>query len=153
MRGGVSLRKAAIGLSLVLVLLLSSCAARPYREVSWTTLSALSSAAPVVLSPLEFVPEVEAIITAIDEQFALRSLKGITAAGLREQFLPRVREANDMNELNPILLEMFASLQNGHSNVFTRMPVFGVPIRASMVEGYLVVTQIERPLTHSTRPV
>ncbi len=137
------MRKLAIGLAIIILLaLLSACSVSPYRVACWTE---LSSAAPVVLSPEYFVQEVEAMITAIDKHYAHRTLKGITATGLRDLFLPRVREAKDMDELNPILLEMFAYLRNGHANVFTMAMEFGVPIWGTWAEGHLVITRVEEP--------
>ena len=125
---------------LVFVLLMSGCAnTNSYREA---TFEKLSASGPVELTPADYVAEVEVMIEAIDKLYAHRNIKGVTAQGLRDAFLPRVQRAKNMSELNPILLEMFASLQNGHSNVFTQMNEFGVHMGCALIDNQLVVTRV-----------
>lgn len=94
------------------------------------------------LTKEQYPAELEKILQTIDRYYAHKDSKSIDIAQLREQFLPRLQRALDLNELNLILAELFALLHNGHANVYNWIAEHGVPAACGLVDGRPTITDM-----------
>lgn len=92
------------------------------------------------LTPDDFPREMENLIRAIDQWYALKERKGIDTNALKEEFLPRTKKIERVQDFFEIGLELFSRLQNGHSQMLA--PSFGLPIQATLIEGRPIITAV-----------
>ena len=93
----------------------------------------------ISLEPDEYGKEMERIINGIDQWYAHKERKEIDIDQLRNTYVSMGESAANLKELNWVLLKLFAELENGHSQVFTGVSQYGVPILADIMQGEWVV--------------
>ncbi|MGE5653102.1 MAG: hypothetical protein ACM3ZQ_02375, partial [Bacillota bacterium] len=143
-KGGLIMQK-PIGLFVVLVLAIALACGCSFRTlVPVSGIHKVKGNAPVVISCSQdqYEKELESILRAIDTYYAHKTRKGIDINALRAEFSPRVQSAKNSQELNLILMELFARLQNGHSGLYNWMKEYGAPAQAALIENRLIITQI-----------
>ncbi|QGU00336.1 hypothetical protein SYNTR_1742 [Candidatus Syntrophocurvum alkaliphilum] len=90
----------------------------------------------------EYGQEVNYIINAIDKWYAHKDKKNIDIDLLRSTYVTKAESAKSFSQFNIALLKLFAELKNGHSNVYTGVPEYGVPILTALIEGKVVITYL-----------
>ncbi len=61
---------------------------------------------------------------------------------MRNENSSKVRDAENIIEFNFILLELFAELKNSHSNVYTGMSSYGLPVLCDLIEDQVIITYV-----------
>lgn len=101
------------------------------------------SSLSIDLQAEDYANEVENIINAIDKKYAHKDRKQIDIKNLRDTYIVKAESAHTLFEFNRVLLQLFAELENCHSNVAVPMNQYGLPVAVDLIEEKVVVRDIK----------
>jgi carboxyl-terminal processing protease len=145
LQGGLNMRKINIGvisLTLFALIITGYLYMNRFSREGVRQVTKYPNRISINLKPKEYGQEVNNIINAIDKWYAHKDKKNIDIDLLRSTYVIKAESAESFSEFNVVLLKLFAELKNGHSNVFTGVPLFGVPILTTLIEGKVVITYL-----------